>query len=112
MPVAAPRITRRLQSVQTRQPLPLRRRQYLRQRDRAIRQRVLGDDPVDLRERLASDVDSPVHGKVLLAASAKLAGENFLRAPAHATGQISAVNSEFIAVPVDAVIHIDSITAP
>ena len=63
---------------------------------------MLGDDPIDLRERLAADIDSPVHGQVLLAASAELAGENFLRPPAHAMGEIFAVDSEFIAVPVDA----------
>ena len=48
---------------------------------------MVADDPIDLRERFAADIDCPVRREVPLAASAELPREDFLRPPAHAVGR-------------------------
>ena len=91
-----------LQAVEARQPLPFRRSQQSREPDGTVRRGMLGDRPIDLRERLAPDVDRPLIGHVPFAASTELAREDFLRPPPHSVAQISAVDPEFVTVSVDA----------
>ena len=90
----------RLQPVQARQALAFWGGQQPRQSDRTVRRRMLGERAINFRESLAADLDGPPRGHVSFAASAELAREDFLRPPAHAVGQILAVDSELIAVPV------------
>src|SRR5579871_317512 len=63
---------------------------------------MVGDCPIDVRERLPADVEGPLHGDVQLAPPTELPGEDLLCPPAHSLPEISTVDPEVVAALVDA----------
>jgi hypothetical protein len=71
-------------------------------RDSSSRARAgsASSSPIDLRERLAPNLDARPEGQVHFAPPAELAREDFLGAPAHAVREISAIDTQVVAIAI------------